>query len=124
MDDSITIQENSTNHDDNICQQCGGTIRIEYTMGFEQGYPMDLRSSPQTMLKLCPGHPNKTTTSTSDWGHLSNEQKYSVNKLRQRMQDHFAAEIEAFYTKHANLKLEWDFTLDAVLRDKEEQRGS
>jgi len=118
------MEENTTQENSNICQQCGGTIRIEYTMGFEQCYPVDLRSSPQTMLKLCPGHPNKTATPTSDWEQLSNEQKYSVTKLRHRIQDHFATEIEAFYTKHANLKLEWDFTLDVLLRDKEEQRGS
>lgn len=47
----------------NICEQCGGYLRIEYTLGFEQCRPNDIRwdvqeSIPDKPIKLCPGHPN------------------------------------------------------------------
>jgi len=102
---------------ENQCQQCGGTVRLEYRIGFEQGRPMDLRVDPPTFLKICPGHPIES--SVSDWKHLSNQQKYSLNKLQERMKAHFAAEVKAFFEKYPELTLEYNFTIDAFLRGHE-----
>ena len=104
------IQEESGN----VCQQCGGTIRITYIMGIEYCKPVDLRANPLTMLKMCPGHPKQTDSSQEE--DLPDEQRYSLMKLRQRMDEHFSAEISAIYVKHPNLRLDWDFTIDAFPR--------
>ncbi|HEX3640661.1 MAG TPA: hypothetical protein VHV10_05170 [Ktedonobacteraceae bacterium] len=117
MDETTTQQENS-----NLCQQCGGTRRIVYTMGFEEGRPRDLRADPPTFLKLCPGHPAQTEDSQEET--LSNEQRYSILKLKQRIVDHFLAEIEAFYTVHPGLRITWDFTIDAFTREEKGEKDS
>ena len=50
--------------------------------------------------------------------HLDNAQKYSLKTLRQRMQGHFQAEVQAFYIRYPNLHLEWDFTINAVKKEE------
>jgi hypothetical protein len=50
---------------ENICPQCGGLIRIEYTMGFERCLPVDMRVAPNPLppgCKLCPGHDTEPET--------------------------------------------------------------
>jgi hypothetical protein len=88
-------------------------------MVFEEGKPQSLRVDPSAFLKLCPGHPAHTAATQEE--HLPNDQRYSLMCLRQRMQAHFDAEISAFYTKHSDIRLEYDFTIDAFLQKKEEE---
>ncbi|OLD63937.1 MAG: hypothetical protein AUF65_00890 [Chloroflexi bacterium 13_1_20CM_50_12] len=115
------MDEDTIQVDNNLCQQCGGTIRMTYTMGFEGGKALDLRADPSSMLKLCPGHPKQTASSQEE--DLSDEQHYSLRILRHRMDEHFTAEISAFYVKHPNLRLDWDFTIDAFPRKLRETKA-
>ncbi len=47
-------------NNDNICAQCGGILRLEYTIVFEQCSPHEIRlnldNEPDRPIRLCPGH--------------------------------------------------------------------
>jgi hypothetical protein len=113
----ITDSTDITQQGNNLCELCGGVITVIWTMAFEEGRPRTLRADPSQFLKMCPGHPHRTAA--SEWEHLSDEQKYSIRTLQHRMQQHFATEIEAMYLRYPNVRLDYDFTIDAFLREKE-----
>lgn len=48
--------------ENNICQECGGLLRIEYVMGFERCKPRDMRCMPNLDHHLCPGHDHPAPT--------------------------------------------------------------
>lgn len=46
----------------NICPRCGGVLRVEYTIAFEEGAPREIRVNAHELpteaaWRLCPGHP-------------------------------------------------------------------
>jgi hypothetical protein len=103
---------------ENICPQCGGLLKIEYIVEFNQCLPHSLRIEPTLppIVRLCPGHP--TMRDMSDWEQLDNEQKNDVSQLRKYITDDFIAATELFYKKHPELQLTWQFTLNALIRGK------
>ncbi len=72
----------------NICEQCGGFLRIEYTIGFEQCQPKDMRydlkvNDNENAFSLCPGHPEPTSKHDGKLGN--NDNVYFVQyMLKQR----------------------------------------
>jgi hypothetical protein len=66
---------------DNICVQCGGIVRIEYTIGFEQCRPRDMRvnldNKPDRPLRLCAGHPEPAPKHD---GKLDDEGQHKVSQ--------------------------------------------
>ena len=53
---------------------------------------------------------------SSDWEQLSEEQQQDVSAVRERINRHLMAEIEAFYQQHPELQLQWSFTCDVLMR--------
>jgi len=58
----------------NVCEICGGWLRIAYTIEFRQCTPYSISVDPQVApapFKLCPGHPEPATKHD---GHLDDMQ--------------------------------------------------
>lgn len=59
----------SSKQNDNNCSQCGGILRIEYTISFERILPAEIRvTSLPDGYKLCPGHDVEPETRTVQGG--------------------------------------------------------
>ncbi len=102
----------------NLCKQCGKLLHFDYIVTFEQGRPHTIRMEPHVpQHQFCPGHP--TSAGTGDWDRLNNEQQGAIDRERSDMRDYFIAITELFYKTHPELRLIWQFTLDAVLREEQ-----
>lgn len=101
--------------DSNMCEICGGVLKIEYTMTFEQCRPLSLRVEPTSPPYLCPGH-TVESSNTRDWHKLNVEQQYDVDQLRRQIADYLIEQTKAFYVQHPELRLTWSTTLDALIR--------
>jgi hypothetical protein len=121
-EERVAIVEDEIKQGNALCDLCGGVITVTWTMIFEEGRPRTLRAYPTQFLKMCGGHPHATVE--AEHARLSDEQKYSMRMLRQRMQSHFGAEIDAMRLRYPELKLEYDFHIDALLHEREGDSGS
>lgn len=75
---------NGNNLQANICEQCGGMIRIEYTITFEYCTPREMRAEPYphtSPFKLCPGHPDPASKHD---GNLSGHSSVEYYALKDR----------------------------------------
>lgn len=104
--------------EENICKQCGGILRVEWTMAFEQGIPRDIRFEPQMLenQRICPGH--SMNAHTNAWEQLSADQQCAVGQLRREVADGLISLTETFRKDHPELKLTWSVTVDALLCDE------
>lgn len=68
----------------NICPQCGGVIRLEYTITFERCTPKEMRVGPDNLslnpspFKLCPGHPDPTSKHDGSLSGHSSVEYYAL----------------------------------------------
>lgn len=52
--------EIKVSEEDNVCSQCGGIKRVDWTISFEECRPVEMRFEPASLAgnwRLCPGHP-------------------------------------------------------------------
>ncbi len=109
---------------ENICKQCGGLLRFEWTLVFEQCSPHEVRHEPKSIPDqgLCPGHTHSSLS--KEWERLDSEQKYAIGRLRDSIASTIISLTELFERRHPELKLTWNFTLDALIREQEKmQKG-
>lgn len=62
----------------NICGQCGGVKRIDWTISFEECQPVEMRFDPASLAnywRLCPGHPEPVSKHD---GQLNEEGTHNV----------------------------------------------
>lgn len=60
----------------------------------------------------------KRDTDSSDWKHLTDEQRAALDTFREHVIAHIIAEHELFYKQRPELRLAWNFTADAILRER------
>lgn len=87
--------------DSNTCKQCGGILRLEYVIGFEDGRPHDIQVKPDPMptpFRLCFGHFDQPK-------HDGKLDKYN--------------EV-AYGDVYANLKLGWGYTRGILINGYDE----
>ncbi len=85
-------------NENNICEICGGVKRIEYTIGFVEGAPHDMRVEPHELpvaWRMCFGHPEPAQKHDGDLGHNAS--------VWIEDEQHITADGETFYTKYVKI---------------------